>query len=395
MTILCEPNGGLAAALLADLGRGARAVPTVADAVAALASDGAEPLVIFGPSVPIEQVVEFARTAHASDSPPALILLRAAIDPPIVEFARSEGITEVVAANDRQALADALSRTYSVLGIFDDAPPPDPEPEVHDGQVITVFSAKGGCGKTTLATNLAVALAAGGRTRICLVDLDLDFGDVAISLRLTPTRTLLDAAEMQSASRDVESNVPLRELATSFGPGIDCVLAPAEPGDGDRIPTDLVTRLLADLRTQYDYIVVDTPSHFSDHVLAALDATDKYVLVTTPEIPSLKNLRLTLDMFDLLRYPREKRLIVFNRSDDQTGLTAADIENTVKSPITAHIPSSRDVPVSINKGVPLSQSNPRHPVTVAIRNFVATSIHQDATTNDGRRFGRRKPVRNR
>lgn len=395
MTILCEPDGRVATALLPDLGQGARAVPTVADAIAGLASDTAEPLVIFGPGAPIEQVVEFVRQVRPSGSLPAMILVRTAVDPAITELARGEGITEIVEANNRQALSDARARALSVLGIFDDVPEPDPEPEVHDGKVVTVFSAKGGCGKTTLATNLAVALAASGSPRVCLVDLDLDFGDVAISLRLTPARTLLDAAELQAAGEVLEQSLPLHELATPFAPGIDCVLAPAEPGDGDRIPTQLVTRLIADLRTRYDYVVVDTPSHFSDHVLAALDSTDSYVLVTTPEIPSLKNLRLTLDMFDLLHYDRDKRLIVFNRSDDQTGLTAADIENTIKAPITAHIPSSRDVPVSINKGVPLTQSNPKHPVSSAIRNFVATSIHQDEASSGGRRFGRRKPVRNR
>jgi pilus assembly protein CpaE len=109
-------------------------------------------------------------------------------------------------------------------------------------------------------------------------------------------------------------------------------------------------------------------------------------------------LRLTLDMFDLLSYDRDKRLIVFNRSDDQTGLTASDIQATVKSTIAAHIPSSRDVPISINKGVPLAQSQPKHAVSVAIRNFVATEIAHKAsktTTTEGRLFGRRKPVRNR
>jgi pilus assembly protein CpaE len=391
MTILCEPDARVAAALLADLGPSARAVPSAAEAVHGLTSQPNERLVVLGPAVPMEQVVDVARILRGADPAPTVILVRSVVDPATVELARAEGITEVVAAGDRQGLIDAQSRVLSMGVSF--GPGPDSGQEGSEGAIITVFSAKGGCGKTTLATNLAVALAAAGTARVCLVDLDLDFGDVAISLQLTPTRTLVDAAELCVGDQLGELRVD--ELATPFAPDMDCVLAPAEPGDGDRIPTALVTRLLAELRAHYDYVVVDTPSHFSEHVLAALDSTDHYVLVTTPEIPSLKNLRLTLDMFDLLSYAREKRLIVFNRSDDRTGLTAADIESTVRAPISAHIPSSRDVPVSINKGVPLTKSHPRHPVSVAIGNFIKVSITRQAETSGGRRFGRRKPVRNR
>jgi pilus assembly protein CpaE len=378
--------------MMASLGPATHAVPTLDEATLTLTAAPDERLVIIGPDVPLEQIAAFGHRLHAERPDVALILLRGTVDQTTAEFAASAGITEVVPAGDPRALADAYSRALSVLRIFD--PGPD-EPEARQGEVVTVFSAKGGCGKTTLATNLAVVLSRVDSQRVCLVDLDLDFGDVAISLRLTPARTLLDAAELQKSGRLGDGESSLEGLTTPFSPQLDCVLAPAEPGDGDRISAELVTGLLGELRTRYDYIVVDTPSHFTDHVLAALDSTDHYVLVTTPEIPSLKNLRLTLDMFDLLHYPREKRLIVFNRSDDKTGLTAADIESTVKAPIASHIPSSRDVPVSINKGVPLAQSEPKHPVSSAIRDFVSNSLTRETASMEGRRLGRRKPVRNR
>jgi pilus assembly protein CpaE len=388
VTLLCEPNGLVAASLLVHLGPEVAAVATLTDAANALNARPNEREVIFGPGLVFDDVLQFVTWLHSRQVEGwALILMRANITAEDVERAAAAGIAAVVPADDPAALIGARG----TLGAEELVPDEVDVEQATLGEIITVFSAKGGCGKTTLATNLAVTLAAGESTRVCLVDLDLDFGDIAISLRLTPERTLLDAAEVQS--RD-EVGPSLELLTTSYSGGFDCVLAPAEPGDGDRVSAALVGRLLEHLRAHYDYVVVDTPSHFSEHVLAALDRTDYYVLVTTPEIPSLKNLRLTLDMFDLLSYGRDKRLIVFNRSDDQTGLTAADVEKTVKAPIAAHIPSSRDVPISINKGVPIAQSHPKHPVSDAIRKFVSAFITQQALQTGGRLFSRRKPVRN-
>jgi pilus assembly protein CpaE len=122
-------------------------------------------------------------------------------------------------------------------------------------------------------------------------------------------------------------------------------------------------------RGMFDSVVVDTPPQFTDHVLTALDSSHVHVLLTTPDIPALKNLRITLDTFDLLDLPKENRLIVLNRSDAKVGLTAADIERVIRTPISAHVPSSRDVPVSINRGVPIMVDNPQHPVSKAVRDF--------------------------
>jgi MinD-like ATPase involved in chromosome partitioning or flagellar assembly len=393
VTILCEPDQEVADVLTTFISGDVRTVASLPVAALALDADPRRTLVVVGAGLELDQALQFATQLRLAKLAAAVILLRESPDADLLAQAAEAGVFEVVPAGDGAALSAACERFRSEVAAV--VPLSTPEPDETPGRVITVFSAKGGCGKTTLATNLAVVLSASGEDRVCLVDLDLDFGDVAISLRLTPSRTLLDAAELQKAAHAAADPIPLHGLTTPFAPGLDCVLAPAEPGDGDRIPAGLVASLLADLRTHYDYVVVDTPSHFSEHVLAALDATDHYLLVTTPELPSLKNLRLTLDMFDLLGYARDKRLIVFNRSDDQTGLTAADIESTVKSLIAAHVPSSRDVPVSINKGVPLAQSNPKHPVSVALRNFVNVAVRQETTHAEGRRRGRRDAVRKR
>jgi pilus assembly protein CpaE len=231
-----------------------------------------------------------------------------------------------------------------------------------DGRIVTVFAAKGGCGKTTLAANLAAVLNRDGASRVCLLDLDLTFGDVASSLGLVASRSLVDVA------------AGFRSALTPFAPGLDCLLAPVRPGDSERVAPGLVGDLLGELPRWYDHIVIGTPARFSPLVLAALDRTHHQVLLTTPERPALRNLRLTLDMLDLLAFRPESRSVVFNRSDSGVGLPATEIEAVVKSPVAGHIPSSRDVPVSTNRGVPLALAQPDHPVSEAIRLFAETHL---------------------
>src|SRR3954449_7278322 len=97
----------------------------------------------------------------------------------------------------------------------------------------------------------------------------------------------------------------------------------------------------------FDFVVVDTPPAFTDHVLAAFDQSDMVALIATLDIPALKNLKLTLETLDLLNYPRDRWRVVLNRSDSKVGLALSEVEKTLRVPISAEIPSSRDVPASI------------------------------------------------
>jgi pilus assembly protein CpaE len=165
-----------------------------------------------------------------------------------------------------------------------------------------------------------------------------------------------------------------RSLLTPYAPGVEALLAPSGPTDGEHVTRELVGELLRLARAAFDYVVVDTPPQFTDHVLAALDASHQYVLIATPDVPALKNLRITLDMFDLLDYPRDARLVVLNRADAKVGLTPADIERVIRVPIAARIPSSRDVPISVNKGVPIMTDSPGHGVSRALREFAQARL---------------------
>ena len=231
-----------------------------------------------------------------------------------------------------------------------------------------MFSPKGGSGKTLVSTNLALALNRYGY-RTCVVDLDLEFGDIGVCLRLPSGRNIAEAARLDLAQ---ESSVAA--LVTSHQSGLDAVLAPIRPGDLNRVPARVVGELLAQLRKRYDYIVVDTPSQFSEHVLEAFDAAEHHVLVTTPELPALKNMRLTLEMLELLGYAGARRTMVLNRADAKAGLSHADIEDALRTSIQNEFPATGDVPRSINAGHPLVLAAPEHPFSTAVLALAARRI---------------------
>ncbi|MGW1341300.1 AAA family ATPase [Kribbella sp. NPDC002412] len=354
MTILCQLAawpGETTASTVDDLDTALRA----------LIDDPAEDLVVVGPDTGKDEALRF--TAHLRIDRPAVgvILVRRHVDVDLLTEALRAGVREVVAAGDDAALLAACDRSRALSGHVRAIDEPAQGPQ---GKVVTVFAAKGGCGKTTFAINIAAALAAADQ-RVCVLDLDLAFGDVAINVQVEPVRTISDALPMAGHL----DTTGAASLLTPYRPGLDMLLAPVAPGDAEKIPATLVGELLAVLRGMFDFVVVDTPAQFSEHVLTAMDASDHHVLLTTPDTPALKNMRITLDMLDLLSYSRDIRSIVFNRSDAKVGLSASDVERVVRSTISAQVPSSRNVPISINKGTPIVIATPAHPVSQAITRF--------------------------
>jgi MinD-like ATPase involved in chromosome partitioning or flagellar assembly len=376
--ILCEPVSS-AGELIHSIGGEVHTADTLGAAAKLLDSDPNETLVVIGPRAQTGDALAFSAALRLARPAVGVILARQEVDVTLLTQALQSGVREVVPAGDHAALAAACRRSYEVSRRM--LAPPAEEDDAQ-GQIVTVFAAKGGCGKTTLAINLGVALARYSR-RVCIVDLDLAFGDVAINVQLDPMRTVVDALPM-AGHLDVTGAA---SLLAQYGPGLDMLLAPVTPGDAEKIPPRLIGELLAVLRTMFDFVVVDTPAQFSEHVLTAMDVSSRLVLLTTPDVPALKNLRVTLDMLDLLSYPRQIRSVVVNRADSKVGLSLEHVERVVRSPIAAHIPSSRAVPISINKGTPITVETPGHPVSQAIYRFAQQRLLGDPEAN-GRATGR-------
>src|SRR5262249_15373559 len=373
MPILCG-HAPRIAELFARAGEQLHAADNLGVIAQMLDSDPAEMLVVIGPDTPASEALAFASRLRLSRPALGVLLVRERVDVELLSHALQSGVREVVPAGDYAALHAACRRSYQgsrrMLAPVSTGPPAAAAPPAAEGAIITVIAAKGGCGKTTLAVNLGVALARGTGRQVCVVDLDLAFGDVAISVQLDPVRTIVDAVPMAGHLDTTGAG----SLLTRYRPGLEMLLAPVTPGDEEKVPPTLVGELLTVLRGMFDYVVVDTPAQFSEHVLTAMDASSHHVLLTTPDVSALKNLRVTLDMLDLLSYSRQIRSVVLNRSDSKVGLSLEDVERVVRWPIVAHIPSSRDVPISINKGTPLMLAAPGHPVSQAIYRFAQQRI---------------------
>jgi pilus assembly protein CpaE len=364
MTILCSSQS-TAPAMEAALPAPLTVVTTLAEAAEILDREPAERLVVVGIDVPFNETLTFTIAVGTAHAGVGVVVVRPELELSEVQQGMRCGVRDIIQVDDVAGLSDACARSLELSGRMLGGVQ-TPFDGTVDGKIVTVFSAKGGVGKTTISTNLSVALNNSGASRVCLVDLDLAFGDVAITLRLEPRLTIVDALTMS----DIQP-ADLSRILTSYRPNHDCLLAPVAPGDAERIPASLTTSLLNALSKQYDYVVVDTPSQLSEHVLAALDVSDYHVLITTPELPSLKNLRLSLDTLEMLGYSRESRSVVLNRADSNVGLSVAEVERVAKTAVAARVPSSADVPTSINRGTPLAAAQPDHRVSLAIRRLAA------------------------
>lgn len=347
-------------------------------------------LVVIGASVDLDEALMFTAYQRLQRPVIGVVVIRHAIEGDLILRCLRAGVREVVPESDWPAVRDACARSVDLSKALSTTFRSGAE-QTPFGRVVTIFAGKGGCGRSVLAVNLAAALASDGARRVLLVDLDLQFGDIGIMLKVNPDRSI--AGSIAMAGRMDEPG--LRSLVTGYRSGIDVLLAPSSPAEGEHVRRELVVELLDTARPLYDFIVVDTPALVTDQVLAALDVSDWLVPVVTPDLPTLKNVRLTVEMFEMLDYPREQRLLVFNRADTQVGLTDADVEEAIGMPFAVRVPSSRDVPISVNRGEPLYLSQPLHPVSRAIRELAdrCAGVEQAPKRRRGILAGLRKGAR--
>ena len=216
------------------------------------------------------------------------------------------------------------------------------------GRVVTVFSPKGGTGKTVTASNLAAALTKQGKKTL-LLDLDLQFGDAAIMLGLEPQMTIYD---LVVAPGELDSE-KLAGYTTKHPSGLDILPAPLRPEDAELVTESKITRLLEVARECYDVIVVDTSPFFHGPMLATLDRTDELLVLCGLDVPTLKNVRLALQTLELLSFPMSRVRIVLNRANTKVGLSKKEVETALKVTISNELPSDRQVPVCVNQGNPI------------------------------------------
>jgi pilus assembly protein CpaE len=227
--------------------------------------------------------------------------------------------------------------------------------DLGEHQVIAVFSPKGGAGRTTVATNLALALHRETGGSVCLVDANLQFGDVGVLLNLNPkNRSMLDAVEGGEPDRDIINSVVI-----DHSTGIRVLLAPPSPEGADLVTPAYLRKMIETLHAGHDFVVVDLPAALNDHSLAMMDMADQIVVLTALEITTIKNVRLFLEVADQLEYDRSKIRLVVNRSDSAQGIRLADVEASIRRSIDGSIVSDGRLAVlAVNRGVPFVVSHP-------------------------------------
>jgi pilus assembly protein CpaE len=295
------------------------------------------------------------------------VVVAAEPDPEFLLHAMRAGIRDIVAPNsDAAQLRVLLERASQSFTHRYRAAVPQQAPETTKGLVIGVFSPKGGVGKTTVATNIAIGLGKVAPMSVVIVDLDLQFGDVASGLYLNPEHTVTDAVT-PAASQD---SLVLKAFLTVHPGSIYALCAPPTPVDADEITPEQISRLLEQLSEQFQYVVVDTAPGLPEIGLAAMEKCTDVVWVSGMDIPSVRGLRAGLDILRQLDVLPETRHVVLNMADAKNGLTVQDLESTIGAPVDVSIPRSRAVSLSTNRGIPILQEPVRDPATKSLNQLV-------------------------
>jgi pilus assembly protein CpaE len=305
-------------------------------------------------------------TAIQQRSQAPVLLLTSERSPALLERALEHHVADVVLVDGRRPAAACAGVAFAVRKALMAAQLAQHDHE-SGARVFTIFSPKGGTGKSVTATNLAVTIARDSQRRVLLLDLDVQFGDVAIMLGLEPRWTLHDVV---AAPGELDAR-KLAGFTLRHSAGVDVLAAPERPEEGEALGEADLSRVLEVARGVYDAIVVDTSPYFHGPMLSALDCTDQLLLVSGPDIPTLKNTRLVLDTLERLSFPVDRVRVVFNRASAKESIGAGELAAALDLPVSFELPDDPTVPEGVNRGVPATISHENAPFARAIRKVAA------------------------
>lgn len=356
-----------------------------ADILSELEKPGDLDVLILGPGMPLDLALALA-SEFESEFPDVGVLLAAQPDPDVVLSALRAGVRDLLEPDaDATTITAVLRRALQSAARRRTAPADHTQREGTAGRIIAVVSPKGGVGKTTVASNLAVGLAKTAPHGTVLVDLDLQFGDVGSALAITPEHSVYDAVH-GPARRDT---MVLKTFLSAHPSGLYALCSPESPDTGAEMTGDDVTHLLEQLASQYRFVVVDTAPGLSDHTLAALDTATDFVFVSGPDVPAIRGMRKELDVLAELGMQPLRRHMVLNSADFRAGISLRDVETALGTSIDVVIPHSRAVALSTNQGNPLLNGKVRGPATKALQKLLARFVTPVASP---RRYGPRHRI---
>jgi pilus assembly protein CpaE len=262
------------------------------------------------------------------------------------------------------------------------------DPTAPTGSIITVFGVKGGVGKSTIATNLAVALAQATSASVALVDLDVPFGDVALMMDLHPEQDILDALD-DAVLNDLER---LQSLLVRSSHGVHVLSSPLAPDDASELDSTRVGKLLTRLAALHQFVLVDTPGGITEITAAALDAAELALMVTTPEVPALRRTHACLRMLQGLEFPIQKAQVVLNRVASKTRVTEAEAIEALAHPVAWRVRNDYAAMQGAAIGQPVVMSHPKSRLARDIRTIARQLAGVPAPAHEGWLPWRRRPA---
>ncbi|MFP5317128.1 MAG: CpaE family protein [Acidimicrobiia bacterium] len=261
------------------------------------------------------------------------------------------------------------------------------------GSVIAVVSATGGCGKTFFATNVAYHLQSKFKKRTCLIDLDLQFGELSTALRLKPKATIADLLAADGTADDLPRR--LQDAVAVHETGIHVLAAPDEPADADGIEAAEVNKVIDAARARFDYVVIDTPAALSEAVLVSLEQADQIFAIATLDLPSVRNLGVLLSTFKQLKVPGERVQLVLNKVERDVGIDVEAITRYFPQGFSIVVPYGKEVNRSLNMGMPMLAYAPRGEVAKVLEGGLSRVLEADEPAEEAgsrrqRRLLRRK-----
>ncbi|MCZ6662715.1 MAG: AAA family ATPase [Actinobacteria bacterium] len=344
-------------------------------------------MLLLGPSFSNDESMESIRTLHNQDPSLILMLVAESVTADLLRSAMRAGVSDVLEAPLNEPMIEAAIEQFSHDVLKRKSTVTDMAPtERESGQIITVTSAKGGSGKTVMATNVALLLNRLPDKKVVLVDADLQFGDVCLLLQIEPRFTMVNAAhELHHLDPEM-----LDSLLTEHPTGLRVLAAPLEPAFADDITTAGLMQMLDVLQETYDFVVVDTASMLDELILSLIEKADDVLMIVDMDLPSLKNAKLALETLRLLKFSTSNVKLVMNRSNAKNKLNNKEIEAALKMEIAAAVPSDASVPNSVNEGRPVVETDPKGKVAKgfeSVASLVAGKIPEG--TSKGGLFGRK------
>ncbi|MFI5427318.1 CpaE family protein [Aeromicrobium sp. UC242_57] len=385
-----------------DLARrmsGAIGHPTVALGAEAVVADGASLLrgldpatlpeaIVFTDEVPLARALSMADEVRAV-RPDIDMVLIATAERDVMRDAMRAGIRDVAASIEEPVLLAGLRDRLDARsgGARLAAMTPMPQPPIDfTSRTVVVVSPKGGVGKTSVSSNLAVALAKQSPMEVVLLDLDLQFGDLSTVLDLEPIHTLADA--FGAAARD---NLLLKTYLTVHPTGFYVLCGADSPAANDKVGGEQVVQLIRQLQDQFRYVLIDTAAGLDDATLAALECADDVVLMSTMDVACLRGVRKEIELLTELSLLPDSRHVVLNFADKQTGLRVKDVEAMLGMPVDFVLPRAKEVPASANRGVPLLASAKSGPFVKTVK-ALSKRIDDRARASEEKRGHRRMEV---